>query len=180
MKRLPSISVVAVLVLVAVGEATAELRVGAAVVDATPVQLPVLINGGMLSRTADQVRTPIYARAIVLDDGTERLGIVVVDSCMMPRAMLDEAKNLASQRTKIRPDRMLIAATHTHSAPSSMSCLGTDADPTYVPYLQEKLAEALASAEAQLQPARAGWAVDRCGRVHGAAALDSPSRPHRR
>jgi len=159
MKRLPKTCGVVLVMLVAVGEARAELRVGAAVVDATPVQLPVLINGGMLSRTADQIRTPIHARAIVADDGNERVGIVVVDSCMMPRALLDEAKELASQRTKIRPERMLIAATHSHSAPSSMACLGTDADPAYVPYLREKLAEALASAEANLQPARAGWAV---------------------
>ena len=159
MKCLLAIGLVLSSLLVLVDRVPAELQVGAALVDITPVHLPVFINGGMLGRTADQVRTPIYARAIVLDDGTERLGIVVVDSCMMPRAMLDEAKNLASQRTKIRPDRMLIAATHTHSAPSSMSCLGTDADPTYVPYLQEKLAQAFASAEAQLQPARAGWAV---------------------
>jgi hypothetical protein len=159
MKCLLAIGLVFSSLLVLVDRVPAELRVGAALVDVTPVHLPVLINGGMLSRTADQIRTPIHARAIVLDDGAERLGIVVVDSCMMPRALLDEAKNLASQRTKIRPDRMLIAATHTHSAPSSMSCLGTDADPTYVPYLREKLAEALASAEAELQPARAGWAV---------------------
>ncbi|MCL4203192.1 MAG: hypothetical protein KJ000_11880 [Pirellulaceae bacterium] len=159
MKRLPKTCGIVLVMLVAVGEARAELRVGAAVVDATPVQLPVLINGGMLSRTADQIRTPIHARAIVADDGNERVGIVVVDSCMMPRALLDEAKELASQRTKIRPERILIAATHSHSAPSSMACLGTDADPAYVPYLREKLAEALASAEANLQPARAGWAV---------------------
>ncbi len=159
MKSSASIVVVLIFCLGFIREATAELRVGAAVVDATPVQLPVLINGGMLSRSADQVKTPINARAIVVDDGRDRLGIVVVDSCMMPRPLLDEAKNLASQRTKIRPDHMLIAATHSHSAPSSMGCLGTSADPTYIPYLREKLAEALAAAEANLAPARVGWAV---------------------
>ncbi|MCH5378170.1 MAG: hypothetical protein JJ992_29795, partial [Planctomycetes bacterium] len=140
-------------------EASAELRAGAAVIDATPVQFPVLVNGGMLSRTADQVKTKISARAIVVDDGTDRIGIVVVDSCMMPRPLLDEAKSLASRRTGIRPDQMLIAATHSHTAPSCLACLGTDADPAYVPYLREKLAEALAAAEANLQPARVGWAV---------------------
>ncbi len=140
-------------------EAFAEFRAGAAVVDVTPPQLPVLVNGGMLSRSADKVKTKVNARAIVLDDGRERLGIVVVDSCMMPRPLLDEAKELARERTKIRPDRMLISASHTHSAPSSMGALGTDADPDYVPFLREKLAEALAAAEANLEPARVGWAV---------------------
>ena len=137
----------------------AELRAGAAVIDVTPEQLPVLVNGGMLSRSADTVKNPINARALVLDDGRQRLGIVVVDSCMMPRQLLDEAKSLAAERTGIRADRMLIAATHSHSAPSSMGCLGTEADPNYVPYLRGKLVEALVAAEANLEPARVGWAV---------------------
>lgn len=140
-------------------EAFAEFRAGAAVVDVTPLEFPVLVNGGMVSRSADKVKTPVNARAIVLDDGRERLGIVVVDSCMMPRPLLDEAKGLARERTKIRPDRMLISASHSHTAPASMGCLGTDADPNYVPFLREKLAEALAAAEVNLEPARVGWAV---------------------
>ena len=53
---------------------------GAALTDVTPQQLPVLVIGGMLSRTADSVKTPLYARALVLDDGRERLAMVVVDS----------------------------------------------------------------------------------------------------
>ena len=137
----------------------AEFRAGAAVVDVTPTQLPVLVNGGMLSRSADGVRKPIQARALVLDDGRERLAIVVVDSCMMPRVLLDEAKQLAAQRTQIRADHMLMAATHSHSAPSSLGCLGTEADPAYVPLLREKLAQAVAAAEANLEPARVGWAA---------------------
>jgi len=139
--------------------ARAEVRVGAAVVDVTPPRFPVLVNGGMLTRSAEVVKTSVNARAVVLDDGQERIGIVVVDSCMMPRPLLDEAKQLAAQRTKIRPDRMLISATHTHTAPSCMGALGTDADHTYTPFLREKLAEALAAAEANLEPARVGWAA---------------------
>ncbi|MBM4000850.1 MAG: hypothetical protein FJ297_15145 [Planctomycetes bacterium] len=137
-----------------------ELRVGAAVTDVSPTSFPVLINGGMLSRTAEKIKTPVEARALVLDDGAERLAIVVVDSCMMPRPLLDEAKQLAAERTGIPADRMLMSATHTHSAPSCMGCLGTDADAAYVPYLREKLAQAVAAAAANLEPAKAGWAVE--------------------
>lgn len=141
------------------GVAGAELRVGAALVDVTPLTFPVLVNGNMLSNSASKATSKLYARAIVVDDGNERVAIVVVDSCMMPRPLLDDAKQLAAQRTKIRPDHMLISATHTHTAPAAMGCLGTDADPTYVPYLREKLAEAIAAAEANLEPARVGWGV---------------------
>lgn len=135
----------------------AELRVGAARVDVTPDQFPVLVNGGMTSRSATEIKTRVNARAIVVDDGKERLALVVVDSCMMPKALLDEAKQLAATRTGLKPDRIMISATHTHTAPSSMGALGTDFDPAYVPLLRQRLVEALVAAEKQLQPARVGW-----------------------
>ncbi|MCA9049748.1 MAG: neutral/alkaline non-lysosomal ceramidase N-terminal domain-containing protein, partial [Planctomycetaceae bacterium] len=99
---------------------SAEFRAGAAIADVTPTKFPVLVNGGMTSRSASEVTTRINARCVVLDDGKERIGIVVVDSCMMPRPLLDEAKQLASQQTGLKPDHILISATHTHSAPSCM------------------------------------------------------------
>lgn len=134
-----------------------ELRVGAAIVDATPQMFPVLVNGGMLSRSESEVKTPINVRAIVVDDGVDRLALVVVDSCMIPRQLCDEAKALAATKTNIKPDRMMISATHTHTAPSSLACLGTDADPNYVPFLRIKIAEAIQTAEGNLEPARVGW-----------------------
>ena len=63
----------------------AEFKAGAAIVDVTPVQLPVFVNGNMRSKSTDIISTRVNARAIVLDDGQERVAIVVVDSCMMPR-----------------------------------------------------------------------------------------------
>jgi hypothetical protein len=141
--------------------ACADLQVGAAVVDVTPAKLPVLVNGGMLSRSLDKVKTPVNARAIVVADETSQLAIVVVDSCMMGRVLLDDVKALTAIRTGIPANRILISATHTHTAPASMGCLGTDADPAYVPVLREKLVEAIATAQARLQPAEVGFARTR-------------------
>jgi len=135
--------------------AQAELKVGAASIDITPQSFPVLINGSFYSRQGEPKN--IHARAIVLDDAETRIAIVVTDSCMLPKDLIDSAKQLAAQRAKIRPDHMLISATHTHTAPSAMGALGTDADPTYVPYLRIKLAEAILEAEKNLQPAQVGW-----------------------
>ncbi len=160
MKLITALLVACFPVLPVAAGASVEFKAGAAIVDITPTKLPVLVNGGMYSKSANKVRTPLYARAIALDDGRRRLAIVVVDTCMMPRPLLDEAKALAAAKTDIRADRMLISATHTHSAPSTIACLGTDADPVYVPFLREKLAQAIAAAEANLEPARVGWAVE--------------------
>ena len=102
------------------------LRAGAFAIDITPEQLPVLVNGGMYSRTSDKIVDRLHARCLVLDDGTNKIAIVVVDSCMVPRDLLDDAKALASKATKIPTERMLISATHSLSAAAAMGCLGTD------------------------------------------------------
>ncbi|MBM3854934.1 MAG: hypothetical protein FJ399_17570, partial [Verrucomicrobia bacterium] len=158
LRVLPRPALFAILAVAAPLPACADFQAGAAAVDITPEKLPVLINGGMLSRTADKVKTRIHARALAVADGRTQLALVVADSCMMPRPLLDEAKALAAQRTGIPADRILISATHAHSVPSAMGCLGTDADPNYVPFLRDRLVEAVAAAQAKLAPARIGFA----------------------
>ncbi|HZW29333.1 MAG TPA: hypothetical protein VFF52_01415 [Isosphaeraceae bacterium] len=135
------------------------LRAGAAAVEIAPQEFPVLVNGGFLPARATRVNDPIRARCLVLDDGSTRLAIVVVDSCMMPRELLDRAKALAREKTGIPIDRMLISATHTHSAPSAMGALGTPADAHYVAILPVRIAESIERATRNLEPARLGWSV---------------------
>ena len=52
----------------------AEFQAGAAVVDVTPSKLPVLVNGGMLSRSIGTVNTRVNARALALSDGKTPTG----------------------------------------------------------------------------------------------------------
>jgi hypothetical protein len=94
----------------------------------------------------------------VLDDGATRIAIVVVDSCMMPRDFLDAAKAEAAKQTGIPVDHMLISATHTHSAPSSMGLLGSRRDPDYPAFLIPRIARAIQKANDKLQPAQTGFA----------------------
>jgi len=138
-----------------------EFRAGAFAIDVSPLEFPVIVNGGMTERTADKVEDRLHARCLVLDDGREQIALVIVDSCMMPRALLDEAKELASKETGLKTDRILIAATHTHSAPSVMGCLGSDADLKYSSFLPAQIAKGIAEAHKRLQGARIGWAIGR-------------------
>jgi neutral ceramidase len=136
-------------------------RAGAFAIDISPLAFPVIINGGMTERTADKIVDRLHARCLVLDDGTTQIAMVVVDSCMVPRHLLDEAKELASKATGIPTSRMLISATHTHSAPSVHGCLGSDADAEYSRFLPPQIAKGIAEAHKRLVPARIGWAVGR-------------------
>jgi neutral ceramidase len=136
-------------------------RAGAYAIDITPLELPVLVNGGVRERTANEVHDPLHARCLVLDDGTVQLAIAVVDSCLIPRSLLDKAKALAQKDTGISTERILISATHTHSAPSVFACLGTDCDEKYAKWLPGKIAEGIRIAQKNLEAARVGWAVGR-------------------
>ena len=67
------------LAILVAGSARAEFRAGAAAVDATPVELPVIQNGGFLEGKLRLVADPLFARAIVVQqtDGGEKVAIVV-------------------------------------------------------------------------------------------------------
>ncbi|MHB8897198.1 MAG: LamG domain-containing protein [Thermoguttaceae bacterium] len=133
-------------------------RAGAAEVDISPLKLPVLASGGFLERTGTELHDRLFARGLVLDDGRKRLALVVVDTLMMPREMLDEVKREASASTGIPTENILISATHTHTAPSVMGALGTGVDKDYAAFLPGKLVECIEKAAAALEPALAGWA----------------------
>ncbi len=136
-------------------------RAGAFAIDVSPTEFPVIVNGGMNERIADKLLDPLHARCLVLDDGSQQLAIVVVDSCMMPRVLLDEAKAMAEQATGIHTNRILISATHTHSAPAVMPCLGSRRDEVYSRFLPNQIAKGIKLAQDRLAPARIGWAMGR-------------------
>ncbi|MCX7671850.1 MAG: hypothetical protein N2439_17495, partial [Anaerolineae bacterium] len=104
---------------------------------------------------------PLFCRALVLDDGSTQLAIAVVDSCVVPRPLIDHAKAMAERQTGIPASHMLVSATHCHSAPSVWGALGTGVDEDYAQFLPPKIAEAIAGAKKNLAPARIGWAVGR-------------------
>ncbi len=152
-------------------------RAGAAVVDIAPQKFPVRVNGMFTERMADKVVDPLTARALALDDGTTRLVMCVVDTCMMPRDLIDAAKKLASEATGLPTDRMMVSATHTHSAPAAMGCLGSRVDPDYAAMLPGKVAQAIIAAVQNLQPARAGWtAFDDWDHTHNRRWIRRPDR----
>src|SRR5262245_17109290 len=127
----------------AAGAAEPVFRAGAAAVDISPEQLPVRVSGGFLEARGDHVNDRLFARCLVMDDGSTRVAIAVVDSLMLPRELIDEAKAAAARSTGIPSDRILVAATHTHSAPAAMGCLGTDVEPDYARALQGKIVEGI-------------------------------------
>lgn len=135
------------------------VRAGAFAMDVTPTHFPISVNGNMADVLAKSVHDPLHARCLVLDDGKTKLALVVVDSCMLPRELLDKAKELAKAKTGIPTSNILISATHTHTAPTSAGVFQSEPDEKYVAWLPGKIAEGIAKAHANLAPAELGWGV---------------------
>jgi hypothetical protein len=133
-------------------------RAGAFAVDISPTNFPVRVNAMFTERSATNVADALFAKALALDDGTTRLVLCIVDTCMVPRDLIDLAKTNASKATGIPAGRMLVSATHTHSAPSAMGCLGSRVDPRYAAFLPGRITAAIVGAVERLAPAHIGWA----------------------
>ncbi|MCS7046057.1 MAG: hypothetical protein NZO58_06850 [Gemmataceae bacterium] len=138
---------------------TKVFRAGAYAQDITPTKFPISVNGGMTDRQATRAHDRLHARCLVLDDGATRIALAVCDSCMIPRAVADPAKALASKATGIPGDRILISATHTHSAPTVAGVFQSEPDPEYQKFLAAKIAAGIVAAVERLAPARVGWGV---------------------
>lgn len=137
---------------------TRQFRAGAATANITP-QLGISINGHFNDRMAKQVHDELHARCLVLGDGQTQLAIVVCDSCMIPRDVMDAAKVLIQQRTEIPAENILISATHTHSAPTCTAVFQSDPDKNYQAFLTVRIAEGVQRAVNQMAPAKIAWGV---------------------
>jgi hypothetical protein len=112
------------------------LRVGAARVDVTPAQLPRNYTG---------VLDHLYARSIVLDNGTARAALITVDAGSISDATWQAVTSQVEKELAIPATNVLLTATHTHSAG------GPGAD--YV----AKIVESVRAAQKALEPARVGY-----------------------
>lgn len=149
-------AVISILVL-PVSAATLEFRAGAHAEPITPPDLPSPVNGGMRGAFAKTVHDPLYARSLALHDGRHELIITVVDSCMVPREIVDKAKELASRESGVPTSGMLISATHTHSAAAMTPVFQSDPDPKYLALLPGMIARSIVQAHRNLEPAEVAW-----------------------
>jgi hypothetical protein len=143
----------------ATSQDAAPLRAGAAVADISPQQFPLNMPGGFNANMAEGVHDPLHARALVLDDGAMQLALVVVDNLGIAREVADEARAIITERCGVPPERVLVAATHTHSAPAANVKEGSEPALAYRKLVIEGIADSVIRAHQSLRPAAVGAAV---------------------
>jgi neutral ceramidase len=132
------------------------LRAGAATSNITP-WLGLSIAGNMHDRNAAHIHDELHARCLVLDNGVTRLAFAVVDSCMLPRELVELVKAELAREGLLKPDHIVISATHTHEAPTATAVFQSDPDPQYLAFLGGRIADGLRRAVNNLAPARIAW-----------------------
>ena len=96
------------------------LRAGAAQIEITP-QTGTSMSGYILrDGPSVGVHDPLYARALVCDDGADRAAIVICDVLALDRRFVTSARAAIAGATGIPDERILIASTHTHSGPATI------------------------------------------------------------
>ncbi len=150
-------SLILLLSLISPTVAEGQIRAGAAAKNIDPKQFPVWVNGGIAGYQADSVRESLFSRSLVLDDGKSAIAIAIVDNCILPHEVTDRAKEFVHQKIGIPPERILVAATHTHSAVAVAGTHGCPIQEDYAAALPEWIAEGIQEAYSRRAPAQIGF-----------------------
>ena len=115
-------------------------------------------------KPCEGIKDPLYARSLVIDNGSERVCIVTVDACGSDGELVELAhRKAAAQGFSIPIEKVLFCASHTHSGPGAMTnkrlWAYTAAD-LCVNRVREKftdkIAESMIGAEQNMVPVRIG------------------------
>jgi hypothetical protein len=135
--------------------AMADFKAGISVRVVTPDPLLPVIGGIGASHPVTGKKGELTVRALVLEEGTNRVAIVSSDFLGFPAVLGNRVRAAVKD---IPAADILIGATHTHSAPDCYGFPdgkgGTASDPKYLEMVCQRMAEAINEATQQLQPAR--------------------------
>lgn len=143
---------------------TKTFLVGSARVDVTPpLTIPYL---GFTPRHDffQGVHDPLYAKAVVVSDGDDRVALVAVDAIGFRKDLMGAGRDFTAevrarvqQRTGIAPDHVMLSATHAHSTPETIGIRRLLDHPGAAAWLEvfaDQLASAVAMANRNVKPAR--------------------------
>ncbi|MDN5210880.1 hypothetical protein QQ020_02435 [Fulvivirgaceae bacterium BMA12] len=131
-----------------------EFKAGAALRVITPDPLLPVSGGVGTPNPAKEKKGELFVRAMVLEEGGNRVAIVGIDNLGWPAVLGDKSRALIDG---IPPENILIGATHTHSAPDAYGFPNEKgevlADLNYLGWCVQQVADAVNEAINNLEPA---------------------------
>lgn len=140
------------------------MQIGWAVADVTPSE-PVILRGQFHSRISKSVHDPLLATALALETPTAHTIIVSCDRVSIPGVVEKRvAEALRTALSDFDASRLIISATHTHTAPETENGVYPDPPPgvmaptDYADFLVEGLTAAAISAWRTRTAGGVSWA----------------------
>ena len=142
------------------------LLAGAGRVDITP-EMGIQLAGDIgRPRPVEEIRHPLYVRALVLEGQGECLCLIAADLTVITRDVTDELRERVGEAIGCSPDAVIVHAAQSHSAPSAGNGMMSDdfrlvpedqpwlrgGDARYTPQFLDGATEAAQQAKAALQP----------------------------
>jgi neutral ceramidase len=112
------------------------------------------------------VHDQLWARAIVIADGRQKIVLVTADLIGIDHHILAKVRREMTLLTDISPEALILGATHTHSGPAVLSdaFLGVP-DPKYLDILAQNIAGAIYAANQSLEPVQLSLGLSECRTV---------------
>lgn len=108
------------------------------------------------------IHDDLYARALVLENAESAVAIVSVDVLALSSEFIKRVRNAIQASTGLSPDSVMIASTHTHAGPVTISTFFNpheSVDSHYMDKLAESIQESVSTAWRLRFPARVGVGV---------------------
>jgi hypothetical protein len=147
----------------------ATLHVGTASTSITP-EGPVALSGQMHTRVATEVVTPLLANVLAIEalDGaavTDQVIFVACDLVAIRGGIREMVREAAATRIpEIDPAKIILSATHTHTAPVMLDGMYFIPDGVMTPaafreFFTSQVVDAIEQAWKSRRPAKAGWGM---------------------
>ncbi len=132
------------------------LLVGTYRTDITPA-IGCSLQGSFEDIRSTEILDPLFANALVLDDGIAEFAIISVDTCELHRHNVDLIAGGIEKACGIPAAHVILAASHTHNGPPT-GLLITDIQPdaVYVEHFRRQVVSAVQMAQKCKQPVRVG------------------------
>lgn len=150
--------------------------VGVARVDISPPQPVPLMGYASRAKLPPpaEIAQRIYARALAIGAGQDAAVVLTIDNCILPRTITEEVRRRVGKKANIRPERITLTVTHTHSAPclsgaapnifsGQLAPTALEAIDAYTRFFTDRLEEVALAALADRKPAEISWGQGKVG-----------------
>ena len=138
------------------------MKSGVASSDITPEPGPAL-QGHWSTNPSHSVLYPLEVRAIVFEEADVRTAIATLDVIGVTKETTDRIRARVTEACGIPGDHVMVACSHTHSAPATLPALGMEPPAGWMESIERETAASIVRAAADLKPVRIGLG---CGSAH--------------